>query len=98
MTRNYDAQEVIQHIAKVAAAVGSQANVGGMETAGAILSYLAEHPSDLEPFMNGGFFELPADMHMHGKLTWLGRDGRIYTPEHARCAVIVSKLKKGAAA
>jgi hypothetical protein len=96
--KQYDAQEVIDRIAAVAEAVGKQAGVGGMETAGAILSYLAEHPRDLEPFMNGGFFELPADMHMHGKLTWLGRDGRICTPEHARRAVIVSKLEKGAAA
>lgn len=96
MTRNYDAQEVIQHIAKVAAAVGSQANVGGMETAGAILSYLAEHPRDLEPFMNGGIFELPADLHMHGRLTWHGRDGKLHTPEHARRAAIITNLKRSA--
>lgn len=94
----YDAQEVIARIAQVAAAVGSQANVGGMETAGAILSYLAEHPRDLEPFMNGGILEIPADFWMHGKLAWQGGDGKLYTPEYARRAVIVSKLKRGAAA
>lgn len=94
MTKKYDAQEVIEHIADLADAVGGQANVGGMETAGAILSYLAEHPNDLEPFMNGGFFELPADMHMHGRLTWMGRDGKLHRPEHARRAAIIDNMKR----
>lgn len=96
--KQYDAQEVIDRIAMVAAVVGAGGGVGGMEIAGGILSYLAEHPRDLEPFMNGGILEIPPDFWMHGKLAWQGGDGKVYTPEHARRAVIVSKLKKGAAA
>jgi hypothetical protein len=88
------AREFIEHLVKVSEAVGWQAGVGGLETAGGIVSYLAEHPGDLEPFMIGGYFELPSGHHEHGKLSWHGMNGKIVFPEFARRARIVNKLKE----
>lgn len=94
--KGYDAQEVIERIASVAESVGRQAGVGGMETAGAIISYLADHPRDLEPFMNGGYFELPGLMHQYGRLTWHGANGKIIRPDFARRARTIADMKNGA--
>ncbi len=91
--RAYDAQEVLRKIADVASAVAQQAGVGGMETAGSIVSYLASHPDDLEPFMNGGWFELPDMHHRVGCLSWQGSDGKVWTPEDARLAAVVHSMR-----
>ena len=54
MTEHQDAVEIariqretIETIAKMAHAIGWQAGVGGMETAGGIVSYLAQHPEHI---------------------------------------------------
>lgn len=84
------AQALIEYVAQVSASVGFQAGVGGCETAGAIMSYLAANPDKLGKFVEEGFVSLvddPRDYHLQGRLTWLGADGRIWSPEQARAAV-----------
>jgi hypothetical protein len=90
----YDAQEVIERIAREAAAFGQMAGVGAMETAGSIIGYLAENPRDLEPFMNGGIMEMPADFFQRHSLTWHASNGEIVSPAFARRAQTIKKLAK----
>lgn len=79
------AGRVIRYIAAVAHAVGQQAGVGAMETAGSIVSYLAEHPERIEAFMaNGSVMDWPARWHVEGCLTWHGADGKIHGPDDVR--------------
>jgi hypothetical protein len=87
------AEEFIQHLADVAEAVGIQAGVGGMETAGGIISYLAEHPESFQAFIAGGFLALPVDLRRSGRLTWHGADGRVFTPQQARLAAQVITMR-----
>lgn len=83
------AREFIAKLADMAEAVGWQAGVGGSETAGQIVSYLAAHPDDLEKIMAGGIMDLPDNWWRHGRLTWHGRNGDIVHPEAARRAAVV---------
>lgn len=83
---------VIDRIAKIAEAVGVQAGVGGMETAGGIVSYLAEHPKDIEPCLRFGIFELPADWIERGCLTWQGQNGKVVKPDFVRRARVIQSL------
>lgn len=92
--KSYDAQEVIELIAARAAAFGEQAGVGAMETAGSIIGYLAENSRDLEPFMNGGIFELPADWFQKHSLTWHDSTGIVRHPADVRRAKQVRDLLK----
>jgi hypothetical protein len=64
--------EAIKFIASVAKAVGWQAGVGGMETAGLIVSYLDEHPEKVaEFFENGSGFLIDNLIRAEdGSLTW----------------------------
>lgn len=94
--KTYDAQSVIERIAACATALGEQAGVGAMETAGGILGYLAENPRDLEPFMVGGIFELPDDWFQRHSLTWHDSKGVVRHPGDVRRAKQVSMLLKGA--
>lgn len=57
------------------------AGVGGRETAGALVSYLVNHPEHIEAYLNGGIFELPPEWITGGRLTWHGKDGKVYSPE-----------------
>lgn len=69
-------EEAIARVAQVAQAIGWQAGVGGMETAGTIVSYLAVHPERIAPFLAEG--ESPVDWpdFVHGGcLTWHAQDG-----------------------
>lgn len=72
--------ETIERIAQVAEAVGMQAGVGGMETAGAIVSYLANHPDLIKPFVAGKISTIDFSPRwlVEGRLTWLGRDDKIH--------------------
>lgn len=90
--KTYDAQEVIERIAACATALGQQAGVGAMETAGAVIGYLAENPSDLEPFMNGGISEFPPDFIMRHNLTWHDSKGIVRNPADVRRAKQVRDL------
>lgn len=69
------------------------AGVGGVETAGHLISYLAEHPKDLEPFLVGGFMELPDRWIEHGELTFHGIDGKVRHARDARYSRIIDRLK-----
>ena len=86
--------EFIEKVTKCAESFGFQAGVGGMETAGQIISYLATHPDDIEPFMVGGIFELPDRWFESGCLTWHAANGKIVHPDYARRARTISKLKR----
>jgi hypothetical protein len=85
---------VICMIANRAAAYASQAGVGGMETAGGLISYLASNPDDIEPFINGGIFELPDDWFVRGNLTYHAINGKITHPETARFSRIIKAMKE----
>ena len=92
MTRQYDAQAVIEHIAALSSAFAAQAGVGAMETAGGIIGYLAENPRDLEPFVNGGIFELPANWFELHSLTRHDSKGIVRNPADVRRARQVRDL------
>lgn len=76
-------QAIIDFIAEHADSLATSAGVGALETAGSFVSYLHEHPEDLEPFINGGYRELPDNWRLEGALCWQGKDGLI-TPEDAK--------------
>ena len=81
------AHRLILQIAQAAHAIGWQAGVGGMETAGGIVSYLAAHPEQIDTFMqNGSTFDLPEDWFSNGCLTWHAMNGKIVHPDEARAA------------
>jgi len=86
--------DVIARIVEMSQAIAWQAGVGGMETAGSIVSYLASHPEQIEPLMAGtlSLTDWPDRHHMHGVLSWHGADGKIYSPEYARRQVAIKKL------
>jgi len=86
------AEAVIERIAALAEAFAQKAGVGGMETAGQMVSYLATHPRDIEPCLRFGLMELPADWFQHGCLTWHAANGKIVHPEYARRAAAVRRL------
>jgi hypothetical protein len=88
-------RSIIKRIAEIAEAVGQQAGVGGMETAGHIVSYLAENPAHFEPLLKGGIFELPPDWVERGQLTWRAENGQIVHPEVARRARVIKKMEQG---
>lgn len=70
------------------------AGVGGTETAGHLLSYLATHPNDIEPFMVGGFEELPEPWIESGCLTWHAANGKVVHPRTVRFNRIVKGLRE----
>lgn len=87
-------QKALERIASAANTYAHMANVGAMETAGALVSYLDNHPNDVEPFLAGGMMELPADWFERGWLTWQGQNGKVVTPEFARHARIIKRITK----
>jgi hypothetical protein len=89
-------RRLIEFLAVRAEAFAAQAGVGGMETAGGLVSYLALHPEDIEPFLNGGIFELPDDWILQGCLTHHAANGKIVHPETARHARIIKAIKDAA--
>jgi hypothetical protein len=89
------AELVIVRLAQIASAFGQQAGVGGMETAGNLISYLAKHPRDIEPCLRFGIMELPLDWHERGSLTWHAMNGKVVHPDYARRARTIRQLEKG---
>lgn len=75
---------LIEHIAAASAAMAGQAGIGGRETAGAIVSYLAMKPDHIEPFLTGGIMELPSEWIDGGVLTWHSMNGKIVHPGEVR--------------
>jgi hypothetical protein len=92
------ATPVVLRIAEVARAVGWQANVGGMETAGVIVSSLAERPELIERFLAEGTElmlagEIAAEK---GSLTFHRvSDGKVTTPQELRSAITVKNMERG---
>lgn len=81
MQANPTPQCVIEYIAKVSRNLGAQANVGAMETAGSIVSFLAANPHYLDDFLAGGsVLDWPDGWHRAGCLTWQGMDGHVHWP------------------
>ena len=73
--------KVVARIAEAAHAIGWQAGVGAMETAGSIVSFLYANPHRIADFMSGGsVLDWPPDWHQKGYLTWQGMDGKIHYP------------------
>lgn len=93
-----EAQRVIMRIAEVAEAVGWQANVGAMETAGMIVSVLAEQPDLVKRFLAEGsalFIEgkIAAE---YGRLTFHRmKDGQVTTPAELRNAIRIRNMERG---
>jgi len=77
---------LIRFIADQAEAFGFHAGVGGRETAGAVVSYLALHPEHIEPFLTGGISELPDEWIDGGCLTWHVTNGIVVHPDTVRAA------------
>lgn len=98
MAARFSAEEFIDRLADVADRFGDAASVGAMETAGLVLSFLAEHPDWLGAFMKGGIDGIPDDFHLQGRLTWHAQNGKIVSPAYARRARTVRDLLKGAKA
>lgn len=90
------ARLVIERIAHIAETTAVQGGVGGSETAGGIISYLAEHPRDIEPCLRFGVLELPLDWVVRGRLSFHGQNGKIWWPEQARRATMIRKLERSA--
>lgn len=90
-----DALQFIEKLADMAEAIGWQAGVGGSETAGQIVSYLAANPGDFDKVMAGGILDLRPDWYAHGRLTWMGTNGQIVHPETARRARVIKQMERG---
>lgn len=88
-----DAKHTILRLAQVAEAIAWHAGVGGCETAGAIVSYLAANPERIDTFLTDGLLDAldapaghPRDLHLDGLLTWHKKDGDVISPAEARAA------------
>ena len=81
-------KRTVIEIAKAAHAIGWQAGVGGMETAGAIVSYLAQHQDQIAPFFSGEASPVDwPDFTNGGCLTWhASKGGKIVHPDDIRAS------------
>jgi hypothetical protein len=85
--------DAIKRIASSAEAMAIQAGIGGMETAGQIVSFLANHPEWVGAFFkNGSVFDLPEDWHQRGCLTWHAKNGKVVHPDYVRRARVIKAL------
>ena len=73
----------IARIVNAARAIAWQAGVGGRETAGAIVSYLATSPDEIAPFIAGELspIDFAGDWMRGGCLTWHAANGKVVSPE-----------------
>lgn len=78
------AAPIIKRLAEIAEALGHAAGVSAVQTAGSFVSYLAEHPEDIEPLLRFGASELPEDWIHYGCLIWMGADGKLHHPADVR--------------
>lgn len=90
-TPSFTPEEVIQRIAQVANNIGIHAGVGGCETAGAMISFLAANPDRIPIFLRDGWIEALGDVRdpwSSGCLTFYRKlDGAVTTPEQLRAAI-----------
>lgn len=91
-----ESKTVIDRIVELSEAIAWQAGVGGMETAGSIVSYLADRPEHIPALMAGklSVLDWPIGWHEHGRLTWHGMDGRIHKPEDVRRHRLIKQMEK----
>jgi hypothetical protein len=96
------AEELISKIASYCNDFAWMAGVGGLETAGSVISYLAAHPEHTATFLDGGFPALmdvcgdPRDLFAHGCLTFhRAKDGKVTTPEDLRASIAARDAAKG---
>lgn len=97
---DHTATAFLAKVIDIAEIIASQAGVGGMETAGALISYLGRFPEKLPAFMADDFSiisDLPTDWLQQGCLTWHGADGKLYDPEWVRRQMAIKALEKGRA-
>ena len=80
-------------IAHAADDLACQAGVGGMETAGSIVSYIAKKPTAAKVFRGGSMMDWPPDWHVSGILSWHGQNGQIYSPEYVRRAKVIKGMQ-----
>ena len=95
---DHTAAAFLAKVIDIAEIIACQAGVGGMETAGALLSYLGRFPEKLPAFMADDFSiisDLPTDWLRQGRLTWHGADGKLYDPEWVRRQMAIKDLEKG---
>lgn len=98
------AMEIIKEIATASNDMAGQAGVGGVETAGSVISYLAAHPAKIDLFMQRGVCGLfddapggPRDLYAKGCLTWHRQgDGKVVTPQDLRIGLTVRDMTKRA--
>ncbi len=83
-------RRAIARLVNVAGDIAWQAGVGGRETAGVIVSYLATSPEEIAPFVAGdlSLIDFAGDWMRGGCLSWHGADGRVWTPEAAAAAKV----------
>lgn len=86
------AQPVVKRLVEIAKGFAQQAGVGGIKTAGNLVSYLATHPRDIEILLRFGVCELPMNWHEYGSLTWHAKNGMVLHPDHAWRARIIKQL------
>ena len=91
------AEQFLAKLVQTAEAIGWQAGVGAMETAGALISYLGRFPEKLPDFMADDFSvisDLPVDWLRQGCLTWHAAGGKVVEPEFVRRAIIIRDMGK----
>ena len=88
------AERVFERLEQIARPLAFQAGVGELETVGHLVSYLLDHPRDIEPCLRFGIGELPDDWIEKGRLSYQARDGKIWRPEKARRARIIKNLER----
>lgn len=86
MMANENSFRVIARIAQVSRMIGMQAGVGGMETAGSIVSYLARHPDQIDAFVEGDVspVDWPSRWLVDGCLSWHAKNGDVVFPHSIR--------------
>lgn len=90
-------QRAIARIVGAARAIGWQAGVGGRETAGAIVSYLATSPDEIAPFVAGELspIDFAGDWMRGGCLTWHAVNGKVVSPEDVAAALQEQEKQNG---
>ena len=91
------AELVLERLATIAEALAHPAGVGEMESLGSIVSYLLDHPRDIEPCLRFGVGELPEDWFDHGRLSYHAINGKVVRPEQLRRARIIKRMEQSLA-
>jgi len=88
------AEVIFERLAAIAEPLAFYAGVGELETVGHLVSYLLDHPRDIEPCLRFGISELPDDWIEKGRLSYQARDGKIWRPTKARQARVIKKMER----